>query len=82
MLGSTSHLPLAAHSAHLDTYTMRLSVRRLQPGAVFSSFFGILDIKLGEYRLAPPWRRVWFANLAGCEIILLFGVSIYITQPI
>lgn len=27
---------------------MRLSLRRVQPGAVFSSFFGILDIKLGE----------------------------------
>ncbi|CAK9786177.1 DUF1753-domain-containing protein [Cutaneotrichosporon oleaginosum] len=26
---------------------MRLSFRRVQPGAVFSSFFGILDIKLG-----------------------------------
>lgn len=26
---------------------MRLSMRRIQPGAVFSSFLGILDIKLG-----------------------------------
>lgn len=28
---------------------MRLNVRRVQPGAVFNSFFGILDIKLGEW---------------------------------
>lgn len=30
---------------------MRLNLRRVQPGALFGSFMGILDIKLGKFAL-------------------------------
>jgi hypothetical protein len=53
--------------------TMRLNFRLGKPGAVLSSFLGVLDIKLGEWCAQDLNRGE--TNHAGAEIVLLFGVS-------
>lgn len=69
---------------------MRLNLRSVRPNAVFSSFLGLLDIKLGEcgssYSLEAKSRiqgdtrgacnRGAVLTGLGAEIILLFGVRV------